>query len=95
MPRATIIITADHPTEVAACDAWFERWNSSLTRKSDNYGCGCCVDIYDVEGSQNAIDSIPEASRSSSVWVVSGRDFGGRRDVPTHKPSARHWWKIW
>jgi hypothetical protein len=95
MPRATIIIAAEDFDEVAACDAWFARWNSSLTRKSDNYGCGCCVNLYDVEGSQEAIDSIPEATSSSSVWAESGRDFGGRGEIPTHKRSDRPRWKFW
>jgi hypothetical protein len=95
MPRATIIIKTDDPDEVTACDAWFERWDSSLTRKSDNYGCGCCVDIYDVEGPQEAIDALPAAIRTSGEWVESGREFGGRGEIPAHTPSDSPWWKIW
>jgi hypothetical protein len=78
MPRATLTIKTDDPAEVAASGAWFERWSSSLTRRSDNYGCGCCVDIYDVEASQEAIDSIPVAMSSGSEWVETGKGFGGK-----------------
>ena len=95
MPRATIAIATDKPEEVEACDAWFERWELSLTRTSDNYGCGCCVDIYDVEGPEEAINSIPEAVRAGSAWVDTGSQFGGRGEIPVHKPSDKPWWKMW
>jgi hypothetical protein len=77
MPRATIIIKKDDAAELAAFDAWLDRWESSLARKSRNYGCGCCVHMFDVEGSQEAIDAISESIRSESEWVRSGARFGG------------------
>src|SRR5262245_57525909 len=65
-PRATIIINSDDTSEIEAYEAWREHWRSSLTRLSENYGCGCCVLIYDVEGSEEAIDAIADVSRSES-----------------------------
>ena len=46
-------------------------------RVSENSGCGCCVEIYDVEGPQEAIDAIPQQLRTHSEWVETGRGFGG------------------
>ncbi len=77
MPRATLIIDEDKAEQLAAFDTWLERWESSLDRKSENYGCGCCVHIFDVEGPQDAIDAIPESIHAESEWVKSGTKFGG------------------
>jgi hypothetical protein len=83
MPRATLIISADAPEERAAADLWFEAWRSSMTFVSDNTGCGCCVDIYDVEGPQEAIDAIPAPLSARSDWT---HPNGPRRAVqPTHR----------
>jgi len=77
MPRATMTIDVHNASECAECRAWFERWEGALTRVSDNSGCGCCVEIYDVEGPQEAIDAIPQQLRTDSKWVETGRGFGG------------------
>jgi hypothetical protein len=90
MKRATITTNRDEPGSVAACEAWMQRWKPQLIRISENYGCGCCVDIYDVEGADEAIDAIPEELRTSSEWAVSGRGFGG---VP--RTGHRPWWRFW
>ncbi len=78
MPRATLILKEDDEADLSAFDAWLERWESSLTQKSENYGCGCCVHMFDVEGPQEAIDAIPESIHAaSSEWVKSGTKFRG------------------
>lgn len=77
MARATITIDVQNGSETATCRSWFERWESTLVRVSENYGCGCCVEIYDVEGPQEAIDAIPDQFRTFSEWSESGHDFGG------------------
>src|SRR5262245_45156582 len=69
MPRATIIISADATEEREAADGWFDAWSSRMTFLSDNTGCGCCVDIYDVEGPQEAIDAIPASLSARSDWT--------------------------
>jgi hypothetical protein len=52
---------------------------------SDSQGCGCCADIYDVEGPQEAIDDF---DRSQTVWLETRlkqlRSFN-------QKWSAVHW----
>ncbi len=40
-----------------------------MTFISDNTGCGCCVDIYDVEGPQEGIDAIPAPLSAQSDWT--------------------------
>ena len=62
--RATIVVEVDQPDEAAAIDAWFARWQSRLTHCSDNLGCGCCVDIWEVQGPRQAIDELPPAMRA-------------------------------
>lgn len=47
MATATVSVTIDNQREVAAVNAWFQRWGPKLAL-SDNQGCGCCVDIWDV-----------------------------------------------
>lgn len=69
MPRATIIISADVPEEREAGDQWFNTWGAYLTFVSENSGCGCCVDIYDVEGSEEAIDALPPGLSARSDWT--------------------------
>jgi len=71
MPRATIIATVDEPKERAAVNAWFEKWTARLTHLSDDYGCGCCVNIWNVEGPEEAIAEIPPSTDSESEWASS------------------------
>jgi hypothetical protein len=61
MARAQIIIAVDQPADVAAFDAWLAGNESRLSFFSGNIGCGCCVDIYDVEGPEDVIRTIPQA----------------------------------
>jgi hypothetical protein len=68
MPKATIIVTVDELSEVASIEAWFARWKDRLAFISDNQGCGCCVDIWDIEGSQEAINELPVQCNASSEW---------------------------
>lgn len=66
MPRATLIICCDQPEEAAAAEAWFARWRSELAFVSPNEGCGCCVDIYNVDGPAEAIAALPDGISSPS-----------------------------
>ena len=90
MKRATISTTRDEPESVGACESWIRRWKPQLARISENYGCGCCTDIYDVEGPDEAIDAIPEQLRTSSEWTLTGHDFGG-----SPRTGHRPWWRFW
>ena len=58
MAQATLTVTIDNEREVAAVNAWFQRWGPRI-RCSDNGGCGCCVDIWNVEAPPEALTELP------------------------------------
>ena len=58
MARATISVSIDNEREVMAVNAWLNRWGTRLNL-SDNQGCGCCVDIWDVEAPPQALTELP------------------------------------
>lgn len=68
--RATVCISVDSEGEVRAADAWLDRWRDDLTYISDNQGCGCCVDIYDVDGPPEAIRALPPQIQAGSAWTA-------------------------
>lgn len=72
MPRATIIVDVTHPEEVTACEDWFAKWAPSLTLQSENQGCGCCVNMWDVEGPDEALAALPLSIKGDSEWVQHG-----------------------
>jgi hypothetical protein len=57
--RAGICIDVGEPEEVHRVDEWFSQWRSALSHVSDNEGCGCCVNMWYVEGPDEAIDQLP------------------------------------
>jgi len=65
--RASICISSDAAEEAAAFEAWLQKWKGTLTLISNDYGCGCCVHLYDVEGPREAIDALPHAIRCHSA----------------------------
>ena len=73
--RATICVAVDKATERTAVEAWFARWRSELPFVSENRGCGCCVDISDVEGSSEALSELPVEVLARSEWT-DFRDLG-------------------
>ncbi len=68
LKRATIIAAVDVQDEVAAVEAWFSRWGAHLTCCSEDYGCGCCIAMWDVEGPAEAIAEIPSIISAMSEW---------------------------
>ena len=78
MAHAQIIIAVDRPTEVAEFDAWLAANESRLTYVSENTGCGCCVDIYDVDGPEVVLRSIPP-TLSIHPKTASGAAFSSRQ----------------
>ena len=69
MPKVQVIVDVGCKNEVATFSEWLQRWRASATI-SENDGCGCCVDIWDVDGPREAIDVIPEHSQSASDWAT-------------------------
>jgi hypothetical protein len=73
LERATIIVSVGEPGEAEAAEAWFAKWRPQLTYCSENTGCGCCVDIWDVEGPYLAIKELPPELSAMSEWSHPGR----------------------
>ena len=67
--RATLIATADDPDSRVAVRGWLETNQGSLRFISDNLGCGCCVDLWDIEGDSAVLASIPSHLLASSAWA--------------------------
>ena len=72
MPRATIIVSVDNPDEIRAVDDWFARWRDGLSHLSENERCGCCVNIWNVEGPPEAIAELPAGVCAESPWTGAG-----------------------
>jgi hypothetical protein len=66
--RASVCICTDAPEEDAAFDAWLEQWKEKMAFISDDYGCGCCVHLFDVEGPSEAIAALPKKIRATTDW---------------------------
>lgn len=74
MPKATVIITVDNGHDRKIGKDWFEKNKKKLEFKSENDGCGCCVDIYYIKASPEIVDTIPEGIRATSTWDKSPPD---------------------
>jgi hypothetical protein len=57
--QITILVESDQADDMRAVDAWFTRWEGRLTAVSENLGCGCCVDIWDVDAPIEALRELP------------------------------------
>ena len=73
MKRASISLDLDSEDELSKFEAWSQKWKKRMTVFSDDYGCGCCVSLYDIEGPDEAIDSIPKEIETMSEWSEGGR----------------------
>lgn len=73
MQRASLSISEDSESEKSDFEAWSTRWKDKMTIFSDDYGCGCCVHLYDVEGPEEAIEAIPQALRTTSEWTEASK----------------------
>ena len=66
MPDFTIIAVSESPAERELLDAWVLKWRERVAFISENKGCGCCVDIYDVSASEEAMREIPREMLSNN-----------------------------
>ena len=62
--KATICVDIESEDELRLIDDWFMTWREHLAFVSEDQGCGCCVNIWDVDGPPEAIAAIPLATRS-------------------------------
>jgi hypothetical protein len=69
MARASLCIVADDPAQVQAAEDWFAAHRHELDFLSVNYGCGCCVDLYDIDGPDAIVATLPPDLRVSSEWT--------------------------
>ncbi len=67
--RATLIVDVHRdPDGRARLDAWFARWEAELSHRSDNLGCGCCVDIFEVAAPDDALAELPGHLLGGGDW---------------------------
>jgi hypothetical protein len=76
MSRATIIAEVSCPEEIVAAEEWFAKWAERITCRSVDQGCGCCVHIWYVEGTEEAVAALPPKIMGQSEWVESGKKSG-------------------
>lgn len=67
MPRVTICVDADTPEQAMVQD-WLAKWSSRLAYVSKNEGCGCCIDLYNVDAPEEALRELPVDLFSFSEW---------------------------
>jgi len=63
--KATICVDVACEDEVAAVERWFATWRGRLAFCSENGGCGCCVDIWEVDAPAEALAELPQSVVSS------------------------------
>jgi hypothetical protein len=67
--RATVSYWAAADTEAAAFADWREQWKSEVAFVSHDYGCGCCIHLFDILGSKEAVAHIPKRLHTISAWT--------------------------
>lgn len=72
MHRATICLWSDSLEEKVEYTAWLTTWKKKMTLVSPDYGCGCCIHLFDVEGPKEAIAAIPRELLTISAWTEDG-----------------------
>jgi hypothetical protein len=78
--RESICVIVDDSASVQAAEEWLASHRHRLDYISENYGCGCCVDLYDLEGTEDVLSTIPHDLRCSSEWT--------RDERATRRPAA-------
>jgi hypothetical protein len=66
--KVTICVEVDSAEEVALVERWFDQWRARLTHCSENSGCGCCVNIWDVDAPEEAVAALPPNVLASTAW---------------------------
>ena len=65
MPKAQVIVDVNAEEEVSAFDRWLDRWRG-VVEVSEDEGCGCCVNIWQVSAPQEALDALPQSLRGAA-----------------------------
>ena len=70
--RATVCLWVESIEQKVEYTAWLTAWKKKMTYVSNDYGCGCCFHLFDVEGPKAAIDAIPKDLLVVSAWTENG-----------------------
>ena len=81
--RATVCLWADSIEEKVEFSAWERNWRRKMSFVSHDYGCGCCIHLFDLEGPKEAIDALPQDLLTVSAWTENGL-----RQTPRHSLST-------
>ncbi|WP_376100027.1 hypothetical protein ACE7GA_13045 [Roseomonas sp. CCTCC AB2023176] len=57
--RVTLIAALDYPGEAEFAEDWIAANRARLSHVSAQKGCGCCVLIWDIEGPDAVIATLP------------------------------------
>lgn len=71
MKKATLCADSD-TDEGDIVEQWLVKWRSALAYCSENEGCGCCIDIYNVEAPEEALAELPASVVAASDWAGNG-----------------------
>jgi hypothetical protein len=69
MARESICVIVDDPVSVTSAEEWLAENRSRLDFLSENLGCGCCVDLYDLEGPEEVLQTIPQPLLCWTAWA--------------------------
>jgi hypothetical protein len=70
--RATVCLWSESIEEKVEFTTWLNVWKKKLSFVSPDYGCGCCIHLFDLEGPAEAIDALPEQLLTVSDWTERG-----------------------
>ena len=71
------VVATDSAEEIASFKSWLERNRQHILGISENTGCGCCVDSFDIELSDRAE---PMPCESSGDWQPSSLRRGPEKE---------------
>ncbi|MBD2744124.1 hypothetical protein [Coleofasciculus sp. FACHB-1120] len=67
MPKASICVDAKTP-EQELLKEWIQKWKGKIRYLSNNEGCGCCNDLYQVDAPAEVLNELPAKVFASSEW---------------------------
>jgi hypothetical protein len=70
--RATVCFWSGSIEEKVDFTTWLTAWRKQITYLSHDYGCGCGIHLFDLEGPWDAIAALPQALLTISTWTEEG-----------------------
>lgn len=78
MHRATVCLWSESIEEKVEFTTWLTAWKRKMSYVSPDYGCGCCIHLFDLAGPKEAIDALPDELLTVSDWTEHGIPHGIR-----------------